>query len=115
MPYRRLVSEELAHIMGILAHPIRIRLIEELGQESLDVGTISKKIGLPQATVSQHLSLLRNNRLVKPQRLGRKVHYMLAHEWLASWLLEGLKLFEEDCLTTHEIKIAAKKAIKCWS
>lgn len=115
MPYRRLVSEELATIMGVLAHPVRIRLIEELRHKPLDVGTLSEKMELPQATVSQHLSLLRNKRLVKPQRIGRNVQYTLTHGWLAGWLLEGLKLFEEDSSTTNEIKSAAKKAFKTWS
>lgn len=115
MPYRRIVSEELAHIMGVLAHPVRIRLIEELKPGPLDVGTLSEKMDLPQATVSQHLSILRNNRLVKPQRQGRNVNYTLTHQWLAAWLLEGLKLFEEDSSTTNEIKSAALKALKTWS
>ena len=42
MPFRAVVSAELAKLFGVLSHPVRIRIIEELKK-----GDIADKIGIP--------------------------------------------------------------------
>ena len=65
MPQRQLVAKELAEIFKILAHPDRIRIIEELRIDEKDVNTLVETLELPGPRVSQHLSLMRAHRIVE--------------------------------------------------
>lgn len=114
MPARKLVAEELAAILGTIAHPHRIRIIEALAQGEKDVQALESELTLPQATVSQNLALLRAKKLVRARRDGRHVYYHLEQPWMASWLLDGLKLIEgvDD---SDKIAGALKEARALWS
>jgi len=114
MPERNLIARELADLLHTIAHPARVRIIEELGQGCKDVSALVDLTGLPQPTVSQHLAALRSRRLVEYQRHGRTVNYSLAEPWLAEWLLDGLRLFDREGSARKEIARAAKKARRIW-
>lgn len=64
MPYRAVVSAELAKLFGVLSHPIRIRIIEELKREDLAVSTLRDMLGITHSAVSQQLAVLRSHHLV---------------------------------------------------
>lgn len=114
MPERTLVARELADVLGVIAHPARVRIIEELGQGDKDVSQLVSLTDLPQPTVSQHLAALRSRKLVEPKRTGRTVSYSLTVPWLADWLLEGLKLIDRERLTNSQLARAATKARRIW-
>lgn len=114
MPERKIVARELADILGVIAHPARVRIIEELGQGEKDVSELVELTGLAQPTVSQHLAALRVRKLVHDRRDGRLVYYSLAQPWLASWLLDGLKLIESESTTSSELMRAAKRVRVLW-
>lgn len=90
MPSRLIVSRELADLMKLLAHADRLRLIEELRHGEMDVTGLAAALDLPATRVSQHLALLRAQRLVEERRDGRSHFYRLAHPHLADWILEAL-------------------------
>lgn len=115
MPERNLVARELADILHVIAHPARVRIIEELGRQYCDVSTLVQLTGLPQPTVSQHLSALRMKKLVHDHRLGRNVTYSLTEPWLAVWLLDGLQLIESQKNASAQLLKAAKKARRMWT
>lgn len=94
MPSRIAVAKELAEIFKLLAHPDRIRLIEELRKEERDVNGLSELLDLPQTRISQHLSMLRAYRLVDERREGRHHFYTLAYPELASWVTSGIDILE---------------------
>ena len=77
MPDRQVVSKELADLFKIVAHPDRIRIIEELGHGEKDVNTLVDRLDLPGPRVSQHLGLMRANRIVEERREGRHHYYHL--------------------------------------
>lgn len=114
MPERNLVARELAGILHVIAHPARVRIIEELGRQDCDVSTLVQLTGLPQPTVSQHLSALRMKKLVLDRRLGRNVTYSLTEPWLAKWLLDGLQLIECGHSSSVQLARAARKARSYW-
>jgi len=64
-----------ADILKTIGHPIRIRIIETLLDNDKCVSTIRGCLDLPQATVSQHLSLLRVKGIVHRERCGVKAKY----------------------------------------
>ena len=64
-----------ADIFKTIGHPIRIRIIETLLEDDKCVSSIWGSLDLPQATVSQHLSLLRTKGIVRHERCGSRVKY----------------------------------------
>lgn len=90
MPSRLIVSRELADLLKLLAHADRLRLIEELRLGEKDVTGLAAALDLPATRVSQHLALLRAQRLVVERRDGRNHFYRLAHPHLADWILDAL-------------------------
>ena len=94
MPSRVIVARELAGLLKAIAHADRIRMIEELRAGELDVNTLSERLGLAGARVSQHLGLLRLHRVVEDRRDGRRVLYRLAQPDFARWIVDGLDFIE---------------------
>jgi DNA-binding transcriptional ArsR family regulator len=114
MPQQALVAQQLAEILSVIAHPQRIRIIEELGAHSLDVHTLAETLNLRQSTVSQHLAQLRSKGIAVAARDGRSVRYSLARTWLANWLVEGVQLLELQNSKSAKIMQAAKAVRKIW-
>lgn len=94
MPDRQVVAKELAEIFKIIAHPDRIRIIEELGSGEKDVNTLVDSLDLPGPRVSQHLGLMRSNRIVQERREGRHHYYHLIQPDIANWIIAALSFVE---------------------
>lgn len=114
MPYRAVVSAELAKLFGVLSHPIRIRIIEELLQEDLTVGALKDILGVTHAAVSQQLAVLRSHHLVVEQRQGRNVFYHLRNPELARWIMGGLGFILPDTTEVEQMRSAIKNVQSVW-
>ncbi|HQB39006.1 MAG TPA: metalloregulator ArsR/SmtB family transcription factor [Deltaproteobacteria bacterium] len=66
---------EEAEILKVLGHPIRLKIVAGLCARECNVKRIWECLGLPQATVSQHLALLKNKGIIEGKREGVEVHY----------------------------------------
>ena len=69
-------STEALTALGALAHPTRLELFRRLiraGRSGLGVGELRAATALPGATLSNHLNVLRQARLVLDQREGRAI------------------------------------------
>ena len=66
-----------AEILKVLGHPIRLKIVAGLMSESCNVKKIWECLGLPQATVSQHLALLKNKNIISGRREGVEVFYQV--------------------------------------
>ncbi len=95
MASRNVVAKELAELFKIVSHPDRLRLVEELRFDGRDVNTLAESLDLPQARVSQHLSLMRAHRLVDESRDGRRHLYKLRQPEIANWIVSGLDFINE--------------------
>lgn len=71
-----------AHLCKALAHPTRLLIIDELRDGQVSVGELAERLSLPQSNVSQHLSVLRDQRLVANRRDGNAVYYSLRDQRL---------------------------------
>lgn len=89
MQTRELIGKELAATLRVLAHPDRIRIIDELSTGEQDVKSLVTLLDLPGPRVSQHLSLLRAYRMVEERRAGRRRLYRLVQPQLAQWIELG--------------------------
>ena len=68
-----------AEILKVLGHPIRLKIVAGLCARECNVKHIWECLGLPQATVSQHLALLKNKGIIEGARDGVEVHYRVVH------------------------------------
>lgn len=112
MPSRQVVSKELAEVFKLIAHPDRIRMIEELKAGEKDVNTLMENLSLPGPRVSQHLSLLKAHRVVEERRDGRHHIYRLTQPEIAEWIIEGLSFIEGRMSVSTS---AIKSARRLWS
>lgn len=69
----------MAGALKVLAHGQRLKMVEILQREGeVPVHVVIERLGLPQATVSQHLNQMRRAGLVKTSRRGKEVWYSIA-------------------------------------
>ena len=115
MPHRDLVTRELSSFLGVLSHPLRIRIIEELRNGECDVSSLHNLLGISHSGVSQHLMLLRAHRLVSEQRRGRQVFYRLRQPEIASWLMQATQFLEQESAVANELREAIKKTRRVWA
>jgi len=69
-----------AELLKVLAHPFRLRLLEELAKEEECVCHLSALFERPQPYISQQLAALRDADLLLDRRDGQRVFYRLADE-----------------------------------
>jgi DNA-binding transcriptional ArsR family regulator len=114
MPFRELATSELASLLSVLAHPQRIRIVEELRRQEHDVNFLAEALAISHSRVSQHLALLRSHHLVETRRDGRHVYYHLSRPELASWLLNGLDFVEAELARNESVRDALSEARNAW-
>ncbi len=115
MPSRSFVTKEMANLMGVLAHPHRIRIVEELRAGEMDVNSLQTILEVSHSRVSQHLSVLRSHRVVVERREGRYVFYRLLQPKMAKWLLEGFEFLAAEVHYGTEIREALDKTREMWA
>lgn len=114
MPYRAVVSAELAKLFGVLSHPLRIRIVEELKDEDLAVGALKDILGISHSAVSQQLAILRSHHLVAEMRQGRNVFYHLRKPELAQWIMDGVQFISPDFSEVEQMMSAIQNAKTAW-
>lgn len=75
--------DEKAHLLRILGHPVRLKIIAMLVCQCVCVKELWQRLSLPQAVVSQHLSVLKENGIVIAKRNGTRVCYSVQDTILA--------------------------------
>lgn len=76
---------QLANLYRVLANPSRLEILQVLSEGEACVRQIEEQTHYRQAYISQQLSILRDEKLVKTRRDGKNVYY--SREKLASNLL----------------------------
>ncbi|WP_028400284.1 ArsR/SmtB family transcription factor [Ectobacillus panaciterrae] len=70
------ISEDDVQMLRALAHPLRLRLVKELIKRgTCNVSQLQEVLQIPQSTVSQHLTKLKQTKVVQFQRRGLEVYY----------------------------------------
>ena len=68
---------QISHLFSIIGQPVRIQILAIIGNEPACVCHLEAVLGLRQASISQHLMVLRKASLVTTQREGRNIFYRL--------------------------------------
>ncbi len=73
-------AKEAGRLMKALSNPDRLLLVCQLAQGELRVGELEEIVGIVQPTLSQQLSVLREDGLVSTRREGTAIYYRIDSE-----------------------------------
>ncbi len=92
------IYEMHAEICKVFTNPKRLEIISLLRDGEKTVSDLEELAGIPQANVSQHLTVLRQNNVVTTRRNGANIYYKIANpkilqacDLMREVLLEQLK------------------------
>lgn len=71
------VEEHIAALLSLIGKPARIQIIMVICEEAACVCHLEAALGLRQASISQHLMVLRKAGVVRTHREGRNIFYAL--------------------------------------
>lgn len=73
-------AHEACSLLKVLSNPDRLLILCYLSQGEARVGEIEEALGIVQPTLSQQLTVLREEELVITRREGKNIHYSLASD-----------------------------------
>ena len=77
-------AEGACKLMKVLSNRDRMMLLCEIGRGEKCVGDLEAALGIHQPTLSQQLTVLRKEKLVKTRRDGKQIYYSLASQVVIS-------------------------------
>ncbi len=70
-------AAEACRLMKVLSNPDRLLILCQLSQGEHRVGELEALLGIVQPTLSQQLTVLREEALVRTRRDGKNIYYLL--------------------------------------
>lgn len=95
-------AAQACRLMRVLGNPDRLLILCQLAQGELRVGELEARLGIGQPTLSQQLTVLREEALVSTRRDGKNIHYRIAS---APALAVMAVLYEQFCGAATEREI----------
>jgi ArsR family transcriptional regulator len=92
-----------AAFLKVLAHPLRLRILELLGQGEQSVGQFAQGLSVDQPTVSRHLGILKQGGLVTARQDGASVFYRLQNEETVHLLQQMTELLKHKLRVDQEL------------
>jgi DNA-binding transcriptional ArsR family regulator len=74
----RTSADQACRLMKVLSNPDRMMLLCQLAQGEKRVGELEEILGIVQPTLSQQLTVLRDEALVVTRREGKNIYYQIA-------------------------------------
>ena len=92
-------ASEASDLLRTLANPHRLMIVCRLIEGDQSVGGLAADLDLQQTLVSQHLAILRRQRVVEAKRVGQNMRYRLS---------SGVARAIAETLASHFCAIPAK-------
>ena len=107
----------VSNLFSILSHPIRIKILWLLKKKkSLNVNQIQTGLKINQSNVSQHLSLLKANKLVVEERKGKEVFYSLTEsKKISKVLISAIHLIGYQLALNSELLSTYTDVLSIWA
>lgn len=80
-------------LLKAMSNPSRLMVLCQLAEGEKSVGQLERAIGLSQSGLSQHLAVLRRERIVATRRAGQTIYYALASMEAAAVLSALYRVF----------------------
>jgi len=104
-----------AEILKVLAHPVRLQILDILRDGEQCVCHIEAVLSLRQAYISQQLMLLRKAGLVADRKDGLRVYYRITDRAVFRVLDPARSMVEREGLTFASVKEHAPQGCSCPS
>ncbi|BCW71340.1 metalloregulator ArsR/SmtB family transcription factor [Arthrobacter sp. NicSoilB8] len=101
LPGGLVLADVKAELFKSMGHPARIQLLEVLADGPVAVSRLRDYTGLEPSNLSQHLSLLRRQRLIVPSRREGRLFYELASPEVSVLLADARSLLGALLHTTR--------------
>ncbi|MGC2447602.1 MAG: metalloregulator ArsR/SmtB family transcription factor [Candidatus Sulfotelmatobacter sp.] len=77
-----LMEEELyerrAAICKAFANPVRLKILDLVGKKAYPVSELRRRLGVSEANLSQHLTVLKSAGIIETSRTGKRVYCYVA-------------------------------------
>ena len=104
------VAEQLADTMFALSTPSRVQILGCLLEDPHSVSELMDALAMEQSAVSHQLRILREHKLVKVEREGRRRVYALYDEHVVALLEEARRHVERRAETRRKLGPRLKRA-----
>lgn len=108
LEHMQAAARDACGLLKVLANPDRLLILCYLSQGEARVGEIEEALGIVQPTLSQQLTVLRQDELVTTRRDGKNIYYSLASPQALA-LIETLYL-QFCCAQPPKAKAARSRA-----
>lgn len=92
-----------ADFFKALAHPLRIRIVDQLRAGEVGVNDLSAKLEVEQSTLSQQLAVLRGRHIVNARKEGLNVLYSIRDPEIFKLLDVAKKIFNRHLVGVQEM------------
>ena len=82
----------ISKFLALIGQPARIQILMVIGHQDTCVCHLEAVLGMRQASISQHLMVLRHAGLVTSHREGRNIFYCLAQPEVIDFLVQAARL-----------------------
>ena len=89
-------AERASNLLRIMSNHSRLLILCHLAQNEMSVHELADVVGLSQSGLSQHLAILRRERLVQTRREAQSIFYSLASEEASAVMQTLYELYCKD-------------------
>ena len=89
---------ELARMLKALGEPTRLKIYQALLERKHCVRSLSKKLGISESAISQHMKIMKDADLVYGEKFGYHTHYLPLQEAI-DFLTEQFQKMQTASLT----------------
>jgi DNA-binding transcriptional ArsR family regulator len=97
------ISQFKAEFFKALAHPLRIRILDELRRGEVGVNDLSSRLEVEQSNLSQQLAILRNRNILATRKDGQNVYYSVRDPELFLLLDAAKKIFNNHLIDVKDL------------
>ena len=97
------LSQFKAEFFKALAHPLRIRILDELRRGEVSVNELCVRLDVEQSTLSQQLAVLRGRSIVVGRKDGQSVLYSVPDPEIFKLLDVARKIFNNHLIDVKDL------------
>lgn len=99
---QKITDRRMSNIAKALSNPTRIKILRFLArQKECFSGSLHEELGIPRATISQNLQMLKDVGLIQGQIESPKIRYCInRNTWDEAWNM--FQAFHADCVKEKE-------------
>ncbi len=97
------LSQFKAEFFKALAHPLRIRILDELRRVEVGVNDLCERLDVEQSTLSQQLAVLRGRSIVVGRKDGQSVFYSVRDPEIFKLLDVAKKIFNNHLIDVKDL------------